>query len=99
MTQELTKRAFVLKEYRKPVNKMEHHLVSVARQWAAGQGSQELNTLDELYNALLREKQFYLADHARARTTSAVVIKQASGIIIRPGDMNAGPTIRIECEL
>jgi hypothetical protein len=67
---------------RKPVNKLEAHLIEVANAWCAGKATIELKTLDHFHHALQREKELYCADNRGFRSSSVMVARVAESDLV-----------------
>ncbi|WP_019986323.1 hypothetical protein [Rudanella lutea] len=71
-------------------NPMEGHLLKVARAWVEGRSETRIQTIEEFYERLKREKELYLADRLRVRTTSALIVLIDGVVHIKPGLGRAG---------
>jgi len=72
-------RGFNVVTFGKPATKLEAHIIKVATAWSDGEGNQPLDTLEDVYAALQREKQLYCTDHPRVKVTSIMIVKSVHG--------------------
>lgn len=72
-------RGFTVVTFGKPATKLEAHIIKVATAWSDGEGNQPLDTLEDVYAALQREKQLYCTDHPRVKVTSIMIVKSVHG--------------------
>lgn len=82
---------FDLMKRRSPKAGLEAHLVAVATAWAAGHSDMPIDSLADFLTYLQREKQWYLADHPRIRSTSVNITMNENVIYIMPGGGYVGP--------
>ncbi|MBD2700120.1 hypothetical protein IC229_05705 [Spirosoma sp. BT702] len=84
---------------RKPLNKLEEHLIAQAKTLCQGKGPIYIKTLEHVRSALYRELELYTSNHHGVRASSVSIQYVENGlesqIWILPGELPDKPTATI----